>query len=104
MIELTLTAIELRRLMTESMDLGAKRTLVELGLISPYLTKSQAYKIYGRAQVDRWIENGLITLIKDGTNTSKYRISRIDLELVSKTSNRTSWYTHHPGLKNLVED
>lgn len=94
-IEFTLQAHEIRRLMTESMELGAKKTLVELGLLTPYLSKQQAYKMYGRAQVDRWLKEKLISKIKDGTNSSSIRLSRMELETVSKTSNRISWYSNY---------
>lgn len=94
-IEFTLQAYEIRRIMADSMELGVKKTLVELGLLTPYLTKQQAYKMYGRALVDRWIKEKLVTKVKDGTNTSSIRLSRMELEMVAKTSNRMSWYTNY---------
>ncbi len=94
-MEMTLDARQIRILMQDSMELGVKKTLVELGLLTPYLSKQQAYKMYGRAQVDRWLKEKLIGKIKDGTNTSSMRLSRMELEMVAKTSNRMSWYTNY---------
>jgi len=58
MIEIEL--FELRRLLTDAVELGAKKALQEAGILKPYLKKSEAYRLYGRGVVDRWIEEGLI--------------------------------------------
>lgn len=47
-------------------------------------SKSQAYKIYGRSNVDRWIGEGLISL-------SDKKISRSRLEAVAASSNRVTY-------------
>ncbi len=83
---------ELRLLIEGAVKAGVNLALTELGMVKAYLSKAEAYKVYGRKQVDRWISEKLIDPIKDGTNTSKIRLSRIELESISLTSNRMSWY------------
>lgn len=76
-------------------EAGFNRCAMECGLLKPYLSLNQAYKKYGRGTVDRWIDEGLIKSIKDGTGTSKRRIGRAEIEEVAFTSNRASWFEHH---------
>lgn len=75
-------------------EAGFNACAVECGLLKPYLSLNQAQKKYGRKTVNRWIDEGLIKVIKDGTGTSKKRIDRKEIEMVAATSNRASWYEH----------
>ncbi len=77
------------------MDVVIEKFAVKHGLIKPYLSLNEAYKMYGRRTVERWIAEGLIEIQKDGTRTSKCRILREQIELVASQSNRASWYEHH---------
>lgn len=77
-----------------SYEAGFKKCAETLGLIKPYISLREAQKIYGRSTVDRWISEGLIHVIKDGTTTSKCRIRREEIELVASMSNRASWYAN----------
>lgn len=81
--------------MRAAYEAGFNKCAETLGLIKPYISLNAAYKTYGRRIVDRWAEEGLITIIKDGTGTSKCRIKRDEIELVASMSNRTSWYEHY---------
>lgn len=76
-------------------EAGFKRCAEELELLKPYLSLNRCYKRWGRKTVDRWADEGLITVIKDGTGTSKCRVLREQIELVASRSNRSSWYEHH---------
>jgi hypothetical protein len=86
---------EKRKLLEDLSEITVKRVLIELGQLKPYLTLNQASKMYGRGTVDRWKREGLIKFIKDGANTSKIRIDRIEIECVAKSSNRASYYEHN---------
>lgn len=77
------------------MRVGYRQCAEDLGLLKPYISLNQAYKTYGRKTVDRWADEKLISIIKDGTGTSKCRIKREEIELVAATSNRASWYDNH---------
>jgi hypothetical protein len=84
----------------DAAELGAKTALTEAGLVKPYISKSQAVKMAGRASVNRWVQEGLITLIKDGPRTSKIRINRVQFESVMKTSNRHTYLTLAERMNN----
>jgi hypothetical protein len=84
---------ELKNMLADAAELGSKRALVEIGKLSPMITKAQAYKLHGRSQVDRWIKEGLLRQYKDGENTSKVRIDRMQLETIAKSSNRASYFS-----------
>ncbi|WP_298032101.1 hypothetical protein [uncultured Alistipes sp.] len=45
--------------------------------------------------MNRWADEKLIEIIKDGTGTSKCRVLRERIELVASMSNRASWYENH---------
>ncbi|TKC01221.1 helix-turn-helix domain-containing protein [Pedobacter cryotolerans] len=90
-MELTMSQTMLQRLLQDAADLGAQRAMQSVGAIKPYLSKAEAYKMYGEYTVERWIKEGLITPRKDGTHSSKWRIDRIEIEAISKTSNRPSY-------------
>lgn len=90
-MQVTLERHDLKMLLADAMEIGAKRALVETGNLKPYLSKNEAYRFYGRGIVDRWIREGLIKQIKDGTESAKVRLSRMDLEILSKASNRRTY-------------
>lgn len=82
---------QLQNLIIAGQKYAVKATLVELGLLKPFLTKAQAYKSYGRGTVDRWIGEGLVKIIKDGDSSSSIRINRMEIEGVAMASNRTTY-------------
>lgn len=89
-----MTDAEYRRAMMDAAEIAAQKVLVATGNLKPFLTQIQAYKMYGRGTVDRWIKEGLITPIKDGAATSRVRIDRLQIEAVARTSNRASYFEH----------
>lgn len=77
------------------MEVGYRKCAAECGLIKPYISQKEAFDKYGRGTVERWIDEGLITVIKDGPGRCKCRIKRDEIELVAATSNRESWFDNH---------
>lgn len=75
----------LRQIMTESAGLGTVVALVMSGNLSPYIKKADAYERFGRYRVDKWIQDGLITIIKDGNHSATWRIDVIELEILSRS-------------------
>lgn len=94
-MEVKLDYAELRRLLKESFAAGHAQALEDMGKKKPFMSKAEAYRKYGRTVVDRWINEGLISLIKDGPDSSKIRIERKQIEQVAISSNRISYYNHH---------
>ena len=81
--------------MQATYEAGFNKCAETLGLLKPYLSLNQCCKRWGRKTVERWADEGLITIEKDGTKNSRCRILREKIELVASMSNRASWYEHH---------
>ncbi|NHA02519.1 hypothetical protein G7092_01860 [Mucilaginibacter sp. HC2] len=75
---------ELIGLFTAAAVAGASEVLATERLLPETISKSEAYRRYGRTCVDRWIAEGLI--IPDGKT-----LSRAALEAVSASSNRLTY-------------
>jgi len=79
-----LTLFQFQSLLEVASELGAKRALIKAGKLKPYLKKSEALRMYGRNNVEHWIEEGLITPRKDGNDSAAWRIDRIELDIIAK--------------------
>lgn len=90
-MEIVLTQATLTALMADAAEIAVNSALSKAGLIKPFISKQDAYKAYGRAIVDRWILEGLVTPRKDGQASAKWRIDRAEIEAVAKASNRPSY-------------
>ncbi len=92
---ITMERLELLSILQEAVSLGAQKGLIESAKLKPYLTKSEAYKLYGRRHVERWLKEGLIKQIKDGDSNYSVRINRLQIESVASVCNRVSFYQNH---------
>ena len=86
--------------LTELIDLlknataeGAGKVLLSSGILCDQLSKTEAYKIYGRSNVDRWLSENLIKI-------SNKKIDRLKLEAIAASSNRI---TYLPVADRLVK-
>lgn len=79
--------------------IGYDRCLADHGKLNPYVSLSYAQKKYGRKTINRWINEGLLEVIKDGENNCRCRLGRERLEMVAATSNSDIWYENQE--KNL---
>lgn len=86
---------ESEREFVKALEAAAKvasvQALVSAGVIKPYVSVREAYRMYGEGTVERWCREGVIKKIKDGEGNSKIRISRVQLE-AAETQNRAEWY------------
>lgn len=87
-----LNDVQIKRLMIDTAVMAAKKALIEVGQLKPYLTLKEAQRIHGEYTVNLWIKTGLLKPIKDGARNCKVRIDRIQLDAVAATSNRSSLY------------
>jgi hypothetical protein len=87
------TETEYRNALIDAAELGARKALEVAGLIKPYLKLREAQRLYGSSVVNRWILEGLVSAIKDGTRNASVRINRVQIETVAKTSNRSNYLT-----------
>ena len=76
---------QLELIIREAAELGTITAMVSSGRLKPYLKKSEAFKIYGRANVENWLKNDLVTPRKDGDHSAAWRLDRIELETVSRS-------------------
>lgn len=90
---LTQTEIEYRNALIDAAEIGARKALEAMGLAKPFLKQREAFRLYGESQVKRWIKEGLIKPIKDGSATASVRINRVQIEAIAKASNRASYLT-----------
>jgi len=77
--------------MLDAVSKGTDEALYAANALPDTLTKAQAYGIYGRSNVDRWIQEGLIHPVKKQNSSSKKFIDRLKLEAVARASNRTTY-------------
>jgi hypothetical protein len=84
MIERDIPVHELNRLLCLASELGAIQALIRVGKLKPYLKKADAFRLFGRKQVERWVDDGLITPRKDGGHSAAWRIDRMEIEIVAK--------------------
>lgn len=93
---------ELDLMLQNAAEMGAKKALLELGLAKPFLSLSQAQKVYGK-RVHRWIKEGLINKVKDGDATSTVRLDRIQLDNLAKSSNRNTYMNTSEMLSKALD-
>lgn len=79
--------IELRQLLETAATLGAKQTLVSVGLDKTEISKAEAYRRYNRRSVDEWIKTKLITPSIRG---SKVRLKVVELDVLSQSEQLSS--------------
>ena len=80
-----ISTFQLEKIIKITAELGAVIALIKTGKLRPYLKKSEAFRLYGRSNVEHWIEEGLITPRKDGGQSASWRIDRIELESIVKS-------------------
>ena len=65
-------------------ELGALIALIKTGQLKPYITKAEACRLYGRKNIQRWLDEGLLKPRKDGNHSAGFRIDRLEIELIVK--------------------
>lgn len=82
---------EMYLLLMESANQGMEAAIADNIHLSEKITKSEAYRSYGRANVDRWLLEGLLKPGLTAGNKSRIRIDRKKLEALAATSNRGTY-------------
>jgi len=90
-MEMLMKLKELSSLLKMAVTAGADKALLASCQLKDRLTKAEAYRIYGRYNVDRWLSEGLITLTSVRPSISKKTIDREKLEAVAESSNRGTY-------------
>jgi hypothetical protein len=79
-MQFNLNEYELGELLAAAAEMGSRVTLSRMGKLPPYLSRSDAYRRYGRQRVDRWLEKDWITPRKDGGHSANWRIDRMEAD------------------------
>lgn len=82
---ITTDVLTLKNLMADAIKIATDGILEK----KPFLSKNEAYELYGRRVVDKWISSGLLKLHKD-LGSNKIRISRTEIATIASASNRVS--------------
>ncbi|RKR80595.1 hypothetical protein BDD43_0719 [Mucilaginibacter gracilis] len=82
---------ELARLLLKTVNDSISKTLSETGIQKERISKAEAYRLYGRSQVDRWIAEGLFKPVKGRHFISASGIDRVKLEQIAAASNRITY-------------
>ncbi|WDF67148.1 hypothetical protein PQ465_12615 [Sphingobacterium oryzagri] len=91
---LTVNMYQLKILIEIAAKMGATMAFTESGHIRRYLKKSEAFKMYGRKNVEEWIRAGLIVLRKDGNFSAAWRIDRLEIESVKSAKELIVLFTN----------
>lgn len=94
MPEISTTEIHLKNLLNHAAKLGAQQVLIDMGMLPATIKRGQAVKLYGRGDIDRWVKEGLLKPIQDGSNAS-VRFSLMELTGVALASNRHTYLEVH---------
>ena len=78
-----LSAHDLLKLVSEVARLASIKTLIQTGTIKPFLKKAEAYRLYERRKIEKWISDGLLTPRKDGNQSAAWRLDRFEIELLA---------------------
>lgn len=75
----------LARVLGTLAKLTATEMLTMSGSLKPFISKSEAYRMYGRGKVDKWISEGHLSIGQDEVGTSsKMRINRNEIEALAQ--------------------
>lgn len=78
---------EVIELVKEAYEAGSEKTLAKLGESRDFMYQNEAFKRYGRRNVEKWRDAKLIRVFKDGEDSYRVRIPIEDLHRVSMSSN-----------------
>jgi hypothetical protein len=84
-MDLQISTHQLKLIIAEAAEMGAIMAMMKTGKVKPYMKKSEAFRKYGRANIEKWIEAGLITVRKDGNHSATWRIDRIEVEAINRS-------------------
>jgi len=75
---------ELTVLLMNASVQSAEKAFANTAILQGNLSKAQAYQLYGRSNVDRWLSESLIKI-------SNKKIDRLKLEAIAASSNRMTY-------------
>lgn len=86
----SMTLVEISSLLKTAVKNGVCSAVQRHKLFLDPISKSEAYKKYGRSNVDRWLKERLISFSRAGNRSV---LERDKLEKVARNSNRITYLT-----------
>lgn len=77
---------------TNEISVAVHETLVQKGEAPAYVSVQKLKSIYGRKTVENWIKWNLIKPIRDGENTSKFRVNISEVILIAGVPHRCEYF------------
>jgi hypothetical protein len=85
-MDIQISTYHLSLLLEQAAEMGAQMALTHMGKLKPYLKKSEAFRLYGRKNVEQWIGEGLVKPRKDGDCSATWRLERMELAAIAKSN------------------
>lgn len=73
-------------------EIGYKRCQIDNGNLPTYISMREAGRRFGSGVIRRWIEEGTISISKDGDRNSKCRVSLYECLVAAATDNRCEYF------------
>ncbi|NOW95979.1 hypothetical protein [Mucilaginibacter sp. SG564] len=78
--------------MLNAVNTGVANAVAESGVTSSFISKADAYRLYSRSNIDRWLNEQLIAPLTVPGNSSKRKfLERTKLDSVAAASNRHTY-------------
>lgn len=68
-----------------AVEIGTLKALVKIGQISEMISQKEAFNLYGKSTVKRWINDNLIECVKGKGAKSPVKLSRIKLLILARS-------------------
>ncbi|AMP99806.1 hypothetical protein AY601_2931 [Pedobacter cryoconitis] len=78
-------------LLKNATEQGASNALMQSGHLQTQVSKAEAYRLFGRGNVDRWISEKLICPTHCPERSSRKYLDRTKLEAIAASSNRITY-------------
>jgi hypothetical protein len=82
---------QLKGLMVDAAEMGAKKALEECGLVKQDFSMKEAYRSYGRAKVDGWIKDKLLIQHPSNNGSNRMVLKKLDLDILSRATKRITF-------------
>jgi hypothetical protein len=73
---------QLLALVSKAAELATIKTLIKTGNLKPYIKRSEAFLKFGRKNIEKWLNEGLIKPRKDGDHSAALRLDHLEIEIL----------------------
>lgn len=87
---------ETKHQLQEFAELISIVTLTKAGLLPEFISQSDAWRQFGKANVKNWVSWGIVKRIKEGERNTTVRYSRVELESAARSNNRLLYFKFNP--------